>query len=217
MKGLCFLFLAAFVVVAAQARVERVEILSRTDVLDRKPFGDAGAYEKVIGKVHFAVKPEAVSNKTIVDLDKAPRNGEGEVEFAADVYILKPKDASHASGTALIEIPNRGGKGMLRVVQDAKGSLDPTTADEFGDGFLMQRGVTLIWIGWQWDVRNEPGLLRLYAPVAKGPEGKPITGLVRSDFVVNEKTIEQPLGHVIVGRSAGRNTPAPIPTIPPMS
>ena len=203
MKSLCFLFLAAFVVVTAQARVERVEILSRADVLDGKTFGDAGAYEKVIGKVHFAVKPETASNKTIVDLDKAPRNGAGEVEFAADVYILKPKDAAHANGAALIEIPNRGGKGMLRVVQNAKGSLDPTTADEFGDGFLMQRGVTLIWIGWQWDVRNEPGLMRLYAPVAKGPEGKPITGLVRSDFVVNEKTMEQPLGHVIIGQIGG--------------
>ncbi len=203
MKSLCFLFLAAFVVVTAQARVERVEILSRADVLDGKAFGDAGAYEKVIGKVHFAVKPEAASNKTIVDLDKAPRNSAGEVEFAADVYVLKPKDAAHANGAALIEIPNRGGKGMLHVIQNAKGSLDPTTADEFGDGFLMRRGVTLIWIGWQWDVRNEPGLMRLYAPVAKGPEGKPITGLVRSDFVVDKKTMEQPLGHVIIGQIGG--------------
>ena len=217
MKGLCCFFFAALVAIPAQARVERVEILSRADVLDGKTFGEAGTYEKVIGKVHFAVKPETASNKIIVDLDKAPRNGAGEVEFAADVYILKPKDAARASGTALVEIPNRGGKGMLHVVQNSKGSLDPTTADEFGDAFLMQRGVTLIWIGWQWDVRNEPGLMRLYAPVAKGPEGKPITGLVRSDFVVNEKTIEQPLGHVIIGQMGGTEYACSIPMIRPMS
>ena len=203
MKKSALLLLAAILASSAEARVERVEIFSRAPVLEAKPFGEAGSHEKVIGKVHFAVQPEIAPNKIIVDLEKAPRNQKGEVEFAADVYILKPKEAKRASGTALMEIPNRGGKGMLRVIQDAKGSLDPTTAEEFGDGFLMRRGTTLIWLGWQWDVRNEPGLMRLEAPIAKAPEGKPITGLVRSDFVVNTKTDEQPLGHVISGQIGG--------------
>lgn len=201
MKRLCVLFLAALAAANVNARVERVEIISRSDVLDGKKFGDTGPYEKMIGKVHFAVKPEAAPNRIIVDLDKAPRNAAGEVEFTADVYVLKPKETARSSGTALIEIPNRGGKGMLRVVQNGKGSLDPTMEAEFGDGFLMRRGVTLIWIGWQWDVRDETGLMRLYAPVAK--ENKPITGLVRSDFVVNEKIIEHPLGHEIRGQIGG--------------
>ncbi|MGI8433055.1 MAG: alpha/beta hydrolase domain-containing protein, partial [Chthoniobacterales bacterium] len=164
-----WLFLFALLIACpAQARVERVEILSRADVLEGKAFGNAGAYEKRIGKVHFAVKPEVAPNKLIVDVDLAPRNERGEVEFSSDVYILKPKDPKHSSGSALIEIPNRGGKGMLRVIQNAKSSLDPTTSEEFGDGFLMARGTTLICIGWQWDVCHEPGLLRLDAPVAKG-------------------------------------------------
>jgi Alpha/beta hydrolase domain len=197
------------------ARVERVEVLSRNDVLDGSPFGEAGAYEKVIGKVHFAVKPDDPHNRLIVDLDKAPRNANGEIEFAADVFILRPKDAARASGTALIEIPNRGGKGMLRVIQNGKTSVDPTTAEEFGDGFLMRRGVTVIWIGWQWDVRDDKGLMRLYAPVAHDPppakvsaddafnQPQSITGLVRSDFVVTEKQDEQPLGHLISGQIGG--------------
>ena len=66
--------LAALSVASVQARVERVEILSRSDVLDGKAFGDAGGYEKIIGKIHFAVKPDDPPNKLIVDLDKAPRN-----------------------------------------------------------------------------------------------------------------------------------------------
>jgi Alpha/beta hydrolase domain len=198
-----------------EARVERVEVLWRTDVLSGSPFGEAGPYEKVIGKVHFAVKPDDPHNRLIVDLDKTPRNGNGEVEFAADVFILRPKDAAHASGTALIEIPNRGGKGMLRVIQNGKSSVDPTTAEEFGDGFLMRRGVTVIWLGWQWDVRDEKGLMRLYAPVAHDPppakvsaddafnQPQSITGLVRADFVVTEKMDEHPLGHVISGQIGG--------------
>ena len=55
---------------AAKARVDRIEVLSRADVLDGKAFGDAGPYEKIIGKVHFAVKPDDSHNKFIVDLDK---------------------------------------------------------------------------------------------------------------------------------------------------
>src|SRR4051812_37977023 len=97
----------------AEARVERVEVTSRSDLLDGRGFGDVGAYEKVVGKVHFAVKPEDAPNKLIVDLEHAPRNPNGEVEFASDFYILKPKDAARASGSVLLEIPNRGGKGIL--------------------------------------------------------------------------------------------------------
>jgi hypothetical protein len=54
----------------AEARVERIEVISRADVLEGKAFGDAGAYEKVIGKVHFKVNPTEAANRLIVDLDK---------------------------------------------------------------------------------------------------------------------------------------------------
>lgn len=186
-----------------QAHVERIEVTSRSDVLDGRAFGEAGAYEKVVGKVHFAVNPEDAPNKLIVDLDKAPQNANGEVEFASDFYILKPKDAAHASGSVLLEIPNRGGKGILGIMQAAKGSRDPSTEEEFGDGFLMKRGVTIAWLGWQWDVRDEPNMMRLQAPVAHESDGKSITGLVRADFVPNEKTAEHPLAHLISGTIGG--------------
>src|SRR5476651_2236576 len=76
----------------SQARVLRVEITSRTDIEEGKPFGNVGAYEKIIGRVYFAVDPANLHNRQIVDLDKAPRNANGEVEFSADLYLLKPKD-----------------------------------------------------------------------------------------------------------------------------
>jgi hypothetical protein len=202
-------------VASGHAHVVRVEIIDRSDVLAGKSFGDAGAYEKISGKIHFAVKPEDAHNRLIVDLDKAPRNGAGEVEFTSDFYVLRPKDPARGSGSALIEIPNRGGKGMLRVIQNGKSSLDPVTEEEFGDGFLMRRGTTLAWIGWQWDVRDEKGMMRLSAPVAMDPppqkvsaddafnQPQPITGLVRSDFVVTEKVEEYPLAHLISGSIGG--------------
>ena len=188
----------------AQARVQRVEISSRADVLEGREFGEGGAYEKVVGKVQFAVKPEAAPNKFIVDLEKAPRNAAGEVEFSADFYVLRPKDAARASGAVLLEVPNRGGKGILGIMQGRKGSRDPTTEEEFGDGFLFRRGAVVAWLGWQWDVREEANMLRLYAPTAVPGDGnpksraptskeasssnpqRPITGLVRADFSVTE-------------------------------
>ena len=200
-------FLVLLILVAlrsmAEARVERLEILSRTDVLDGKSFHDVGAYEKVVGKVHFALKPEAAPNELIVDLEKAPRNEAGEVEFVSDFYVLKPKEAAHASGSVLLEIPNRGGKGILAIMQGGKGSRDPSTEEEFGDGFLMRRGVTVAWLGWQWDVREDANMMRMHAPAAHDDGGKTITGLVRVDFVPNEKMAEHPLAHLISGSIGG--------------
>ena len=211
MKRRLFGFAAVLLALSSSpvfARIERVEVLSRTDVLEGKTFGEAGPYEKLSGKVHFAVKPEAAPNKLIVDLDRAPRNAAGEVEFAADFFILKPKEPARSSGSVLLEIPNRGGKGLLAIMQGGKGSRDPATDEEFGDGFLMRRGTTVAWLGWQWDVREEAGLMRLYAPVAREGEAKSekeklITGLVRADFMVNERTEQHPLGHFISGNIGG--------------
>src|SRR5882724_6082164 len=75
------------------ARVHHVEITTREDVLNGKIFGEAGAYEKIIGKIYFAVDVTNKHNQQIVDLDKADGNGQGEVEFSADFYILRPKNA----------------------------------------------------------------------------------------------------------------------------
>src|SRR5690349_3844747 len=98
MRIILGLLLAAFTLTfaarAVRAEVTRVEISSRQDVLGGKSFGSVGAYEKLSGKVYFAVDPKNSHNKIIVDLDKAPKNAQGRVEFSADLFILRPKDAS---------------------------------------------------------------------------------------------------------------------------
>ncbi len=158
----------------ACATLLRIEVSERSDVLDGKAFGAAGPYERIVGKAYFAVDPKLPANKIIVDLDKAPRNADGLVEFSSDIYVLKPRDPSHGNGAVFFEVSNRGTKGMLYGFNQGTGSLDPRSAREFGDGFLLEQGYTLVWLGWQFDVPHEPNLLRLYAPVAAG-----ITGLVR--------------------------------------
>ncbi len=146
LESVRFAALAVLLGAAAEGRVERVEILSRSDLLVSKSFGLAGPYEKIIARVHFKVRPDNPHNKQIVDLEKAPRDGSGEVEFSADLYLLRPKEANRGNGALLLEIPNRGGKGILRIINRASGSADPSTGAEVGDGFLMRQGFTIGWV-----------------------------------------------------------------------
>lgn len=180
----------------ADARVVKLRVERREPVLNGKSFGAAGAYEKLIGKVEFALDPAAAANAGIVDLGLAPRNSHGEIEFTADFYLLKPIDASRGNGRLLYEVGNRGGKAILRTFQKAQGSADPKTAAEFGDGRLMSLGYSLLWMGWQWDVPE--GMMRMDMPIAT-KHGKPITGLVRGNFVPNVPSDTGPLadrGHL---------------------
>ena len=181
--------------VVAHAALTRVQVLERSDVLDGRSLGPAGAYERIVGKAHFTLDPALPANKQIRDLQLAPRNDRGLVEFTADLYVLKPRDPAKGNGTLLFEVSNRGGKGMLGRFNLADGSRDPRNEADFGDLYLMREGYTLAWLGWQWDVpaggENEK-LLRLDAPVAT-MNGQPITGLVRSEFVPDEKTTLMPL------------------------
>ena len=164
----------------AQARLVSLSIERREVVLDGHAFGLAGPYEKLVGTAHFAVDPDLPQNQIIVDLKLAPRNVHGEVEFSSDFYLLKPVDPSRSNGRLFYEAGNRGSKRILQIFQKASRSADPTTGGEFGDGVLMSRGFSFLWMGWQWDVPD--GRMRMSMPVAV-TDGQPITGLVRGNFV----------------------------------
>ena len=164
----------------AQARLVSLSIERREVVLDGRAFGLAGPYEKLVGTAHFAVDPDLPQNQIIVDLKLAPRNAHGEVEFSSDFYLLKPVDPSRSNGRLFYEAGNRGSKRILQIFQKASRSADPTTGEEFGDGVLMSRGFSFLWMGWQWDVPD--GRMRMSMPVAV-TDGQPITGLVRGNFV----------------------------------
>ncbi len=186
--GMIVLALGAAFSPSLRAEVTRYEITSKQDVLGGKAFGTVGAYEKLTGKVYFAIDPNNPRNKVIVDVDKSPKNSQGKVEFSADFFILRPKDASHSNGVLLFDVPNRGGKGALSTFNRAKGSPDPTTEEEFGDGLLMREGYTVVSIGWEFDIPRKPGLVLLTAPVATD-NGKVITGWlpVHPWFIPNKK------------------------------
>lgn len=184
--------LAILLAAPLNAEVVRIEVTSRTD-LAGKTFGNAGVYEKLIGKIYFAVDPNNSANKIIADIDKAPKNSAGKVEFSSDFYMIKPKDVTRGNGTLLYEVSNRGGKGMIGFFNLSGGGTDPKSAADLGDGFLMEQGFTLLWVGWQFDVPQREGLMRVYVPIAREANGRSIQGLVRSDFVPIERVYEASL------------------------
>src|SRR5438552_3213717 len=182
------------VLVAAplSAEVVRIEVQSRSDLAGGQPFGAAGPFEKISGKIFFAVDPTLPANRIVADIERAPRNAAGKVEFSSDFYLIKPKRIEQGNGAVLYEVSDRGGKGMLGFFNHGTASLDPASARDFGDGFLMKQGFTLLWVGWQFDPPKRAGLVRVYPPTAS-ENGRPIRGLVRSDFVVTEREADHSL------------------------
>jgi hypothetical protein len=164
---------------AALAEVTKVTIASRVVVAGGQGFGSTGPYEKLTGTIDFSLDPTDRHNARIADLTHATRGDDGRVHFSADLYVLQPADVSRGNGALLFQIANRGRKDLLTRFNRAAASQDPTAAADFGDGFLMKEGYTLVWVGWQFDVA--PPLLRVEAPAAN------VSGHVRVSFIPDEK------------------------------
>jgi len=177
------------------ARVLHVEIDRRTPILNGTSFGAHGSYELIEGTIVFGVDPAHPQNQAIVDLARAPRDSLGRVRARANFVVLQPVDPEKRQGVGLVEVSNRGGKFTLPYFNRATEALDPDDPEAFGDQLLMERGLTLIWVGWQWDVPREGVPLRLDVPVARESNGDPIGGTVRSDWVVDDSTRTLPLAH----------------------
>jgi hypothetical protein len=187
------------------ARVVRVEIKSRVDVLNGRQFGDAGPYERITGSVYFSLAVANPHNRSIVDLDNAVNVKSGEVEFSSDLIAIRPKDLNKSNGSMVLEIPNRGQARIVALVDGGNWDL----ANDAGDAWLLRNGYTVATLGWQWDATG-PDALRLYAPMAK-ENGKTITGLLRGDLMPWKAMAEIPLGHLILGKIGGTEYPVAAP------
>jgi hypothetical protein len=179
-----------FLSLTAQAAVERIEVKERVPFAEGKTFGDVGAYEKIRGVAYYALDPKLPANARIVDLKYAPRDAKGMVTFSSEFVMLRP--TSSKPSTLLYDVNNRGGIAILGQVNGkSPTNNDPTTVADAGDGFLMRHGFTLLFSAWTWDVApQEPGRKSLVftPPVAKLPNGKPITGKVYNEVIVDAPT-----------------------------
>ncbi len=178
--NLLLLLVSLFAVPSLHARVIRVEVTSRKDVLAGQQFGTAGVYERITGRIYFSLPVANPHNQRIVDLGNAVNLKDGEVEFSADFTVVRPKDVSKGNGSMILEVPNRGNSRIIGLVDG--GNWDLST--DAGDGWLLRNGFTIAAIGWQWDAAGA-NALRFFAPIAK-ENGKTISGLLRGDFMLSK-------------------------------
>src|ERR671929_1016251 len=173
----------------AAAGVDWLEIKSVSDAFGGVSFGAVGPYEYVAAVAHGKLDPNDPANAGIVDLDKAPRDSDGLVEYQTDVGILRPKDASKSSRVLFYDVVNRGNKIALTTYFN-EGSGDLRTPEGAGNGFLMRQGYTVVWSGWQGDIPMSGDGSRIGAdfPVARNPDGTAITGPSREEIVFDNTT-----------------------------
>ena len=188
MKLICLSLLVFVCIASVSAEVTRVQIDHRESFADGARFGKTGAYESISGRLFFAVDPESPANERITDLELAPRNRNGQVEFWADFFLLQPIDPAKGNGRLLYDVHNRGNKLALWTFNEGVRSNEPKAMEHAGNGFLFRQGYSLLWTGWNGDVMAD-GTGRLLAglPVARQRNGKPITGRNYVEFSVDEK------------------------------
>ncbi len=176
-------FAASLVASLAEARVVRFVVEQRRTFADGMTFGQTGPYERLDGTVHMEVDPADPLNAVIVNLDKAPRNARGRVEFSSPFFMLKPVEMGRGNGKIFYGVNNRGNKLESGLRWNyVQASNNPLTAADAGDGFLMRLGYTIVDAGWQGDVA--PGNDRLFPdlPVARNTDGTPIVASIRVEL-----------------------------------
>jgi hypothetical protein len=156
-----------------------IDAISTAPYEDGAAFGDSGPYEVVRALLRYAVDPADDASRRIVDLDRASRDADGLVWFESDLVVLRPADPSAGNRGLLYSVANRGSATSLPLSVGAFAIPGVSDRIEPGDGFLLRRGYSVAWSGWQWDVLRLPGMVGLAAPEALGADGAPIAGSVR--------------------------------------
>jgi len=184
------IFIGVLIARDASAGILRIDI-TRTEspTFEGQTFGNVGPYEKLVGRALGELDPRDPRNQAIVDLDRAPRNARGFVEYTADVLILRPMDPAKRTGRLFYEINNRGAVRSLGLMNDVAAiSNDPTSRADAGNGFLMRQGYTILVSGWDVTVAPGGGRLTLTVPVARQADGSPIIGPAMEEFVIDNDT-----------------------------
>ena len=170
----------------AGARITGVTITAVEPFAEGATFGAVGAFERVTGLARGEVDPADPRNRGIVNLDKAPRNARGLVEYETDLFMLRPADPAAGNRKILYEVNNRGRKFLTERFMDARvqsvlQANDPRTLGDVGGALTFRMGYTMVWSGWDLDApRANAGLAM--RPVIPREGGAPLVGTIRDEL-----------------------------------
>jgi hypothetical protein len=131
----------------ADARITHLEIVKTEPAFGGQSFGEAGAYEHLTGRVTGELDPADPANSGIQDINLAPRNARGMVEYATNIEVLKPADMARGNRILFFEVNNRGNK-LAPASFNAGimgGVADRNALSSAGDGCLCDRATQ--WYG----------------------------------------------------------------------
>jgi Alpha/beta hydrolase domain len=170
----------AAVSASAQARVIRLVVDKVEKGVANGPEGPGARPIQIItGRAFGELDPRTSVNSIITDLDLAPRNAKGMVEYSAKFTLTKPTDMKTGSGVLWYDVVNRGAP-----VPANRGAARP-----IDDGHVM------LISGWQGDLVQTDANWTVQVPVAQHPDGSPITGPVLARIAdVKPGTTSRPLG-----------------------
>jgi hypothetical protein len=125
--------------VSADAKVTRLEIASK------QGYGTFRSGEFVLweGRVSGELRP----SEKIPDLDKAPKNSNGMVEYSAKISLIFPRNPKSDNGALLVDIPNRGRAYAQALYNSPRDEPFESGTYEVGTGFLQDHGFSVAGIG----------------------------------------------------------------------
>src|SRR6266481_3970488 len=163
----------------ADAKVMKIQITAKeSPTFGGYSWPGVGQYEKIVGKAFGELDPKDPKNAVIVDLQLAPRNARGKVEYSFDFYLLKPMDLSKGNHKMLYEPPNRGRK-TISALNRGVGGNDPGSvidASLLASSFLMPQGYAISFSGRDFsaDTNGSDLSTTITLPIARNPDGSSI-------------------------------------------
>jgi len=151
-------------------------------VFDGKSFGKSGKYIRIEGVATGLLDPADPLNTVIVDLDKAPADKNGFVEYKVDVVIMKPERSGN--GSLVYSVTNRSrfmDLYFFNWIQENRFASNQLAMEDAGDGLVMEQGFTFVWSAWDGSIQPGDGILRADFPVAYSGD-KPREGMNLFEF-----------------------------------
>src|SRR5436190_4304572 len=165
--------------IPAGAHVKKIVIDKKVSpAFDGASFGPAGRYETLAGRAFGELDPNDPHNTIINDIQLAPRNKNGKVEYISSFFLVKPIDMSKSSHLMWQDVPNRGGRITIPASQRNDGDIGLSS-------------------GWQGDNsgRTAPADDNEWVtvPIARNADGSPVAGLVMGRIVNASGVASRPM------------------------
>jgi len=195
MRTIAFAIVAVFALAPSLAHAEITSVTwdparSQSPTFGGLSFGSVGQYEKLRGTAKGVLDPNDSRNRVITDIQFAPVNAKGMVEYSMDVFVLKPINLANGNQRLFFDFNNRGQMRLGRLNQVDLNN-EPTTAADAGDGFVMKHGFAVAANGWDFGATGTANM-KISVPKLTGLPGPSYEYLVFDNSTTTVATLTFP-------------------------